>query len=129
MLFTFLSSTMSAPPVSRWLLLVVGRPVIVGFELSEATVAELQANYIDNPDHNIYWSLNGGPQIAVKIGTSPPLKRPPAAARPGPGTTTTTVLVMVTATASATGTARSCSSASCTKATTQHLALTHIPTA
>lgn len=51
-----------------------GRPFLVGFELSEATVAELQANYIDNPDHNIYWSLNGGPQIAVKDWYQPPFE-------------------------------------------------------
>lgn len=44
-----------------------GRPILMGFELSEATVADLQANYLDNPNHDIVLSIDGSnPGNSVK---------------------------------------------------------------
>ena len=43
-----------------------GQPIIFGFEWGGATVEELQNNYIDNIDHDITLSIDGGEQFSVK---------------------------------------------------------------
>ena len=43
-----------------------GQPVLFGFEWDEPSLAELQANYLDNPNHDILLSVDGSPSVSVK---------------------------------------------------------------
>lgn len=51
-----------------------GRPILVGFELADVSVAALQANFLDNPDHDIILTINGGPQNSLKDWYQPPFE-------------------------------------------------------
>jgi len=44
----------------------VGKPILFGFEWGDSTVEQLQAAYIDNPDHDIRVSVDGGPTVYIK---------------------------------------------------------------
>ena len=48
----------------------VGQPVLFGFEWGMSTVEELQV-YVDNPDHDMRLSVNGGTPFSVKDGYQP----------------------------------------------------------
>jgi len=45
-----------------------GQWVLFGFEWAGETVEELQASIIDNPNHDITLSIDGGPTFSVKTG-------------------------------------------------------------
>jgi hypothetical protein len=51
-----------------------GRPILMGFEMAEATVADLHANYLDNPDHDILLSIDGNPPNSLKAWYQPPFE-------------------------------------------------------
>ena len=38
----------------------------MGFELADATIEDLQANFLDNPAHDITLSIDGAPAFSVK---------------------------------------------------------------
>ena len=44
----------------------VGQPILFGFEWGDSSVEQLQAAYIDNPDHDIRVSVDGGPPVYIK---------------------------------------------------------------
>lgn len=58
-----------------------GQTVILGFEWAADSIADLYANYIDNPDHNLTLSVDGGAAFSVKYLYQEPFI---AATRSGP---------------------------------------------
>jgi hypothetical protein len=51
----------------------VGQPLLFGFEWGYGTIEDLQATYIDNPDHTFTVSVDGGTPISIKSYYQPPL--------------------------------------------------------